>query len=77
MKKRLSHFAYNERSRSGWTSAIPWLDTLAIHPIDHTKCYLCPRHVCYPCPRSAHPFFKGGLAAISTLWKRGAGGDFL
>jgi iron(III) transport system substrate-binding protein len=27
MKKRLSHFAYNERSRSGWTSAIPWLDT--------------------------------------------------
>jgi hypothetical protein len=29
MKKRLSHFAYNERSRSGWTLSIPPFTSLS------------------------------------------------
>jgi len=29
MKKWLSHFAYNERSRSGWTLTIPLLTALS------------------------------------------------
>src|SRR5918995_7076773 len=29
MKKRLSHFAYNERSRSAWTLTIPRLTSLS------------------------------------------------
>jgi hypothetical protein len=37
MKKRLSHFAYNERSRSGWTLSIPPAHTLESNPIDHKK----------------------------------------
>src|SRR5262245_11810609 len=59
MKKQLSHFAYNERSRSGWTLSIPPFTSLS--PLRSTikNCYLCPRHVCYPCLRSAHPLAKG------------------
>src|SRR5215510_727995 len=37
MKKRLSHFAYNERSRSGWTLSIPPLHIFESTPIDHKK----------------------------------------
>src|SRR5437867_1226399 len=43
-EKRLSQFAYNERSRSGWTSDTPI-----------KKCYPSVQHVCYPCLRSEHP----------------------
>src|SRR5262249_4031485 len=37
MKKRLSHFAYNERSRSGWTLGIPPVYIFESTPIDHKK----------------------------------------
>ena len=35
MKKRLSHFAYNERSRSGWTLTIPPANIFESYSIDH------------------------------------------
>src|SRR5262249_38637308 len=59
MKKQLSHFAYNERSRSGWTLSIPPFTSLS--PLRSTikNCYLCPRHVCYPCLRSAQERREG------------------
>src|SRR5262249_494851 len=61
MKKQLSHFAYNERSRSGWTLSIPPFTSLS--PLRSTikNCYLCPRHVCYPCLRSAQRGIEGDL----------------
>ena len=62
MKKRPSHFAYNERSRSGWTLSIPLPNTSDPNPLHHNEnCYLCPRYVCYPCPRSVQKGDKGGF----------------
>src|SRR5262245_20611143 len=40
MKKQLSHFAYNERSRSGWTLSIPRFKSLS--PIRSTIKKLLP-----------------------------------
>ena len=37
MKKRLSHFAYNQRSRSGWTLSIPPVHIFESNLIDHKK----------------------------------------
>src|SRR5262249_41970863 len=67
MKKQLSHFAYNERSRSGWTLSIPPFTSLS--PLRSTikNCYLCPRHVCYPCLRSAQGEKGGGFCGLCSL----------
>src|SRR5262244_779651 len=76
MKKQLSHFAYNERSRSGWTLSIPPFTSLS--PLRSTikNCYLCPRHVCYPCLRSAQGGIKGDFSLRDfepLFFKRGEG----
>src|SRR5438094_4670347 len=76
MKKRLSHFPYNERSRPAWTPQYLPPKTSEPNPIHHENCYLCPRYVCYPCSRSIHPFSKGEdfrEGVNPSLAKRGRG----
>src|SRR5439155_21093635 len=64
MKKRLSHFPYNERSRPGWTPKYLPPKTSEPNPIHHENCYLCPRYVCYPCSRSIHR-----QDAVEAAWR--------
>jgi hypothetical protein len=68
MKKRLSHFAYNERSRSGWTLSISLQNLLS--PIRSTTMktvtYVLGTFVTLvPGPNT--PFFKGGIFSVRFL----------
>src|SRR5262245_14790086 len=68
MKKRLSHFAYNERSRSGWTLSSPRFTSLS--PLRSTIKELLPMSPARLLPLSLDrtPFVKGGKMGL-CLWR--------
>src|SRR5262245_4150093 len=74
MKKRLSHFAYNERSRSSWTLTIPHFTPLSpIRSTIKTVTYVPGTFVTLV--SGPHTLFHRGIflcRTLTRLWKKHA-----